>query len=188
MIWNYLYKSTLFRSELKHWLLLLSLLVWSLFATTVALTKSREVIVISLDSEGAARTVSEKNDLIFKKELVSFIRYFLEQYYNYSDKDYLLKMNEATELMSEELWLYKKEDLQKTANDLKAVPLIQEARLLSIDLLESHNVEAELELSITTRLQTVKTKLKVELEISEKERSLKNPWGYQIKGLKDVVL
>lgn len=188
MIWNYVFKSTLFRNELKHWALIISLFVWAVFATAMAVVRKDKVVLVTLDKDGFARIITDTNDLLLKKEMGAFINHFLSLYYGYSDKDFLNRIGDATDLMTDELWLQKKEDLVKISEDLKAMPLIQEVKVLSIDLVSENKLEAELELSITTRLQATKARLRVEVELKHAPRTLKHPWGYQIAGLVEHVL
>lgn len=188
MIWNYVFKSSLFRNELKHWLLIVTLVLWAVLASVMAVLRKDKVILVSLDKDGFARIITDTNDLLLKKEMGAFAAHLLNLFYGYSDKDFLLRMNQATDLMTDELWLEKKDSLIKISEDLKTMPLVQEVKILSIDLVSENKLEAFLELSIMTRLQATKAKLKVDLTLRPVTRTLKNPWGYQIESLVDHVM
>lgn len=181
------FKSKLLREEIKHWLLLLSLGVWALFATAFALKNNSKTILIGIDESGS-RLITETNDRILQNELKNFVKYFVEQYYIYDEKTFADQMSIASDLMSPELWEAQKPKLLELKEKLQKLPLVQLAEIESLDKIDSDKVEGILNLLIKSKISEHKVKLKISLKIMKSLRTEQNPWGFEIMELSDVVL
>lgn len=76
-----------------------------------------------------------------RKEVSSFIRNFIANYYSFSPANHAEQMGRAGDLMEKGLWDQKRESLLKINERLKVEPLIQKAEILSIDLLASDHAD-----------------------------------------------
>jgi hypothetical protein len=182
-----LLQSKLLREEIKHWALILSLLVWSLIASILALKNNSKTILIGISPMGA-EIITENNPKLSKIEITNFLKTFLENYYSYSSQTYLPQMEKSTNLWSDELFNTKKDSLIAQNERLTETHLTQTSKVISIDQLSADSYEATLELTITSKLTSNTLKIKSFLKISPHSRDEKNPWGYEITEVSDVAL
>ncbi len=124
---SYFLKSKLLRSEIKHWLLVTVLFLWSFTATYISLTEKEKIILIGMDEAGT-RLITESSDRLLKSELKNFLTNFFGLYYSYDEKTYQEKMGEATDLMTDQLWDLNKEKLFEIHKKLEKTPLTQKNR------------------------------------------------------------
>ncbi len=182
-----IFKSKLYREEIKHWILIVSLFIWALVATGFAIGKKEKTLVIGIDEAGT-RIISDSKDRVLQVELKQFFKYFLDQYYTYNVETFSERLGLATELMSTDLWEKEKSKLFDLKTKLNQIPITQFSELENIDLIDQNKVEAILRINIKSRLNEQSLKLKVMLNFKKQERSESNPWSYQITELSDVTL
>lgn len=180
-------KSKLYREEIKHWLLIVTLFTWALSATIVVFRNSSKTILVGMDESGA-RIISESTDRLLRLETKQFLKFFIDHYYTYDQVTFAEQMGLSTELMSPDLWEKEKSKLIELKAKLDKNPLSQNADIENMDLVDQNKVEAILKIKITSRMNEKIVRLKVILEFKKQERSDKNPWNYQITELSDVVL
>lgn len=180
-------KSQIFRNEIKHWILIISLSVWALLASVFALKNNAKTILIGIDESGS-RLITETNDRILQNELKNFIKYFVERYYIYDEKTYADQMSLASDLMAHDLWDMQKPKLLEIKEKIQKLPLVQLAEIESLDKVDNDKIEGVLNLMIKSKLSEHKVKLKITLKIGKSPRSEQNPWGFEITELSDVVL
>lgn len=182
-----IFKSKLYREEVKHWLLVIALFLWGLLASIFALKNNSKIIIIGIDENGS-RIISESNDRILQNELKNFLQSFIRTYYSYDEKSFSTQMEIASNLMSLELWESSKPKLLELKEKLQKNPLGQIPEIESIDLIDQGKVEAVLIISIKAKLSEQKVKLKVRIGFIKSPRTETNPWGYEITEVSDVVL
>ena len=169
-----IFKSKLYREEIKHWILIVSLFSWASVATGFAVGKKEKTLIIGIDEAGT-RIISDSKDRLLQVELKQFFKYFLDQYYTYNGETFTERLGLATELMSTELWESEKSKLFELKTKLDKVPINQFSELESIDLVDQNKVEAILRIKIKSRLNEQIVKLKVILNFKKQERSESNP-------------
>lgn len=182
-----IFTSKLLRSEIKHWLLIASLLLWALVSTFFALKNNSKTILIGIEESGA-RIISESNDRILQNELKNYISHFIENYYSYDDQSFGDKISLASDLMTTSLWESQTPKLLELQEKLKSQPLTQFAEVESMDKIDSNKIEAVLNLTIKSKLTEHKVKVKVVILYNKTKRTEQNPWGYQIEELSDATL
>lgn len=180
-------KSKLYREEIKHWLLVTSLILWAALASVFALKNESKTILIGIDENGS-KIINDSNDRILQNELKNFLKSFLLTYYGYDEKSFSSQIESASNLMSLELWERAKPRLLEQKEKLSKFPLTQIPDIESIDMIEQGKIEAILNLSIKARLNEQKVKLKVRLSFTKGPRTELNPWGFEITEVSDVVL
>lgn len=182
-----IFKSKLYREEIKHWMLIVCLIIWALIATIFSFRNTSKTLVIGIDEAGS-RLITESNDRLLQVELKQFFKYFLDQYYTYNQDTFQERVGLATELMSTELWEREKSKLLEIQDKLTKTPLIQFSELESLDLVDQNKVEAILKIKIKSRLNEQILKLRISLNFRKHGRSEKNPWNFEITELSDAVL
>jgi hypothetical protein len=181
-----IFRSKLIRNEITHWALVVALLLWALTASLYSFSKKDQLILIALDENGT-HLITKADDRLLQLELKNFIQNFISTFYDYDEKSFSEKMNKATDLMSEPLWLSQKENIQKIQKNLQENPLSQTPEIESLDLIGDSKIEALVGLKVTSRLREEKVFLKVTLEFKKHERSLQNPWGYEVINIYEVL-
>ena len=182
-----IFKSKLYREEIKHWLLTAALLFWSITATIFAIQNRKQTLIIGIDEAGS-RIISDSKDRLLQSELKQFFKYFLDQYFSYNQDTFNERVGVATELMSADLWEREKSKLTELKSKLDKLPLSQFSEIESVDLIDQNKIEAILKLKIKSRLSEQSVKLKVVLNFKKHDRSEKNPWNYEITELSDATL
>ena len=182
-----IFKSKLYRDEIKHWALMFVLLAWAILASYFALRNESKTILIGIDESGS-RIISETSDRILKSELKNFLKSFLENYYNYDEKNYSAQMGFAADYMSKDLWENQKPKLIEIKSKLEKVPLSQTSEIESLDLIDQNKVEGILILKVKSKINEQIVKLKISLNFSKAPRTETNPWGYEIQEISDVML
>lgn len=182
-----IFTSKLYRDEIKHWLLIVLLLLWSTLATFFAFKNNSKTILIGIDNS-ETRIISETNDRILQNELKNFINNFVENYYSYDDQSFGDKISQSSDLMAKSLWEIQAPKLLEVQNKLKSQPLSQFAEVESMDKIDSNKVEVVLNLTIKSKLTEHKVKIKVIILYTKTKRTEQNPWGYQIEELSDATL
>lgn len=183
---QYWLKSRFIREEALRLALIAALSLWAITATLVALLKTEKTILIGVSDE-ASYVISQSNEAVKRKEIASFVRSFIENYFEFTPSNHAEKISLAGDLMAKSLWDEKRPNLLKINERLKSEPLIQSAKILSIDLINEETVEALLEIHIAKRIESVSTNLKVTLKVRPHERTETNPWPYEITEVKDEV-
>lgn len=182
-----IFTSKLYRNEIKHWILIVSLFLWATIASFFALQNNTKTILIGVE-ESNTRIITETNDRILQNELKNFITNFIENYYSFDNQTFSGNISLASDLMIESLWNEKKPKLLEVQERLKTTPLIQYVEIESMDRVDSSRIEAILNLTIKSKLSEHIVKLKVTILFNKTPRTEKNPWGYQIEELSDVTL
>jgi hypothetical protein len=183
---QYWLKSRFIREEVLRLLLITALALWALTATAVALLKTEKTVLIGVADE-ASYVISQSNETIKRREIASFVRSFIESYFEFTPNNHAEKISRAGDLMAKSLWDEKLPNLLKINERLKTEPLIQSAKIHSIDLINEETVEAMLQVQITKRIESITTNLKVTLKVRPHERTESNPWPFEITEVKDEV-
>lgn len=184
---NLLYRSKLLRESILYWLSFVALLLWALTATAWAIHKSDKTVLIGIDEAGT-RIITNSSDRLVQSELKNILKYFFDNYYSYSDKNFFERMSLATDLFSNSLWEQQRDKILLLGTNLKKTPLSQSAEIESIDRVDNNKLEAILSLKVQSRMSEQKVKLKVLLTYKRSERTEKNPWGIEITEISDATL
>lgn len=182
-----IFKSKLYREEIKHWALIVTLIAWASLATLLALRNNNKVILIGVDESGM-RLVTDSKDILVQPELRQFVQTFVNNYYTYEKSNFSERVGAAADLMTQELWEREKSKVLGIKQKLENFPLSQDSELISMDLIEKNLVEAIVNIRIKSRLSSQVVKLKLTLKLSRTERSEQNPWSYEIMELSDATL
>lgn len=182
-----LFKSKLYREEIKHWGLIAVLLLWSLLTTTHILRSENKTILIAVE-DGSTRLVTDSFDRALQSEIRNFVTEFIHSYYNYNEETFSSQVGRASDLLSQSLWEQQKTKLFEIKQNLTKSSLSQKVEIASLELRENNSIEAGLTITVTSRLSEQKYKIKSKIQINKIPRSETNPWGFEITELKDETL
>lgn len=181
---QYWLRSRFIREEVLRLALIVSLALWAMVATAIAILKKDQTVLIGV-ADDASYVISNPNESLRQKEIVSFVRTFVSHYYEFTPTNHAEKISRAGDLMAKGLWESKRTDLKIVNERLKTEPLVQTANILSIDLVESETIEIALKIQIAKRIESISTNLKVTLKVRPHGRSESNPWPFEISEIKD---
>ncbi|MBN8540724.1 MAG: hypothetical protein J0L82_10095 [Deltaproteobacteria bacterium] len=184
---QYWLRSRFIREEVLRLGLIIVLGLWAVSATVFAVLKKDRTILIGV-ADDASYVISDSNEALRRKEIVSFVRSFIENYYVFTPSNHAEKISRAGDIMASALWESKRADLKQVNERLKTEPLVQTAKILSIDLVDRETIEAALQITILKRIETISTNLKVTLTVRPIERTETNPWPFEITEVRDETL
>lgn len=181
---HYWLRSRFIREEVLRLSLIIVLGLWATSATVIAVLKKNETILIGV-ADDASYIISDSNESLKRKEIVSFVRAFAKNFYEFTPTNHAERISQAGDLMAKSLWESKREELKQVNERLKSEPLVQTAKVLSIDLINDETIEIALQIEIAKRIENISTNLKVTLKVRSHERSESNPWPFEITEIKD---
>jgi hypothetical protein len=184
---GYWLRSRFIREEVLRTSIIVVLFSWAVTASLIALLKQDRTILIGVADE-SSYVISQSNETLRRKEIVSFVRGFIASYYEFTPTNHAEKISRAGDLMAAPLWESKRAGLLSINDRLKADPLVQSAKVLSIDLIDEQSVEALIQIQINKRIESITTNLKVTLKVHQRERTESNPWPFEIAEVSDAVL
>ncbi len=182
-----IFKSKLYREEIKHWLVIVLSICFGIVGSIHSIQSAPQTLLIGIDESGV-RLIKEGNDRLLQVELKQFLKYFLDQYYTYNSETFKDRLGFATELMSFDLWEREKPKLLEIQEKLNKAPLSQFSEIENIDLVEYGKIEALIRVKIKSRLNENELKLRVFIRYQNQMRNEKNPWNFEITELSDAVL
>lgn len=183
-----LLQSKLYQIELQRWALISCLLVWAIISTYFALRNQRETLLVGIEPSGFARLITDRDDRYIQEELKSFLKEYIARSYNYNEKSYSDQVGKAADLMSPDLWDSKRSELVNFAKRLEKETLSQTARIVSLDLLGEGQVEGLIDVEVIQKIRKQNFKLKIVMQFKPKQRTTRNPWGYEVTEFSDVSL
>jgi hypothetical protein len=161
------------------------LFLWGVTATIYATSKESKTVLIGIDENGT-RIIENKDDPLFKTEVVAFIRHFSLLLYNFDSQTYVENVGSASDLMSTELW----EELEIS---LKAKRNVVDERHISHSgvveqIIKSDDFQYDVLLKgyEQRQLKRVERFIKLQLVLNRKDRTNINPWGIEVAELKEV--
>jgi len=184
---HYWLRSRFIREEVLRLSLVIVLGLWATSATLIAVLKKNETILIGV-ADDASYIISGSNESLRRKEIVSFVRLFVANYYEFTPTNHAEKISRAGDAMASALWESKREELKLFNERLKTEPLVQTAKVLSIDLIDEETIEVALQIQIAKRIETILTNLKVTLKVRSHQRTDSNPWPFEITEVSDAAL
>ena len=182
-----IFKSKLYRNEIKHWSLIVSLTATTILSSYFALNNKEKIILVGV-TESESRIITDSSDRILKFELRNFIKDFLKTYYTYDNQNYLTQMEISSDLMTKDLFEKEKPKILELKNKLVTNSVDQRIEIENFDLLDDQNIEAIIKVLIQGKIDIKSVKLKVHLKFQKIPRSEQNPWGYEITEVSDVVI
>ena len=168
-----------YRKELVHILCISALFAWATIASYLALQNKTRVLIISSEN-GEMKTVSG-HDLDSQRNIEeNFVRRFLLLSYNFDTHSYQINTERSSDLMSENLFRSLKQQLKINLEDLRKKPFSQSAEVFKCDRPGVREYECELMVWNIKDGVDHQRKVRVALKIRTAERTLENPWGYEV--------
>jgi hypothetical protein len=100
---GYWLRSRFIREEVLRASVIVILFSWAVTASLIALLKKDRIILIGVADE-SSYVISQTNEILRRKEVVSFVRGFIASYYEFTPTSHVEKISRAGDLMTAPLW------------------------------------------------------------------------------------
>lgn len=161
------------------------LFLWGLTATLYAISKESKTVLIGIDDNGT-RVIENKEDPLFKTEVVAFIRHFSLLLYNFDQNTYVENVGSASDLMSVNLWEQLESKLKAKREVVSAKSISHSGIIEQIIKLDDHVYEVQIQGYEQRNLKRVQRKLKLQVRLNKTERTNMNPWGMEVDEIKEI--
>jgi len=171
----------IFRSKIQIWraLLFTALTTWAIVASLVALTSKPSLVLVGIDQYGT-RLITSETDRLVLIEKQNFLKKYLHYLFNYNSTNYDARTSAAGDMMAEALWDSKKSELQRISGQLKNTELTQTSTVSELRALPDHVYEADLLISVQTKLERKTTKLRSTIKLRPSARTKNQPYPYEV--------
>ena len=162
-------------------ILLAASLVWAGSVTYLywQLKNNPRVVAITMD----AGKESLQNVQLGEMEKMTFLRQYLERYFNYDSNNFWQSQTSLAFLMSPKLSEERIREVSRLREKIQQKNLSQAGRLLGLKLLPDASYEATVHLRITENAQKNDLYIKTRIRLSSTERTLENPWGLVVSSM-----
>lgn len=184
------YKILLVRKYTIEWLLIAALAFCLAITAIYAFSKKSETLIIAIDQNGT-RIVTEKDDPIYKVEVMNFIRTFVSLSYNWDQETFTENAGKYSELMSLDLWNQKKSEILRVADELKKEPMQASTMITKItkdknkDGDDIYKVYTTQTVSRRARTATLKYLFTIQVAKTAK-RTKENAYGYEVTSIEET--
>jgi hypothetical protein len=137
-------------------------------------------IIIGIDPYGT-RIIETSDDRLIRLERHNFIKLFIRRLYTFESESLSKSLSDAGDMMSLELWNKKESDYQKLLEELKSSPFQQISKIEDLREIDPNTYQADLELIIKKNLEEKRMRIRLSVVIVTANRSLKNPYPYQVE-------
>ncbi|MNK07439.1 hypothetical protein D3C87_253530 [compost metagenome] len=163
-------------------LLVLSVL-WASASTFLYLTLKNNPKVVAITT-GEMNKSNMANFQLSEMEQLSFVRQFVEQYFNYTSNNFWQTQTTLAFLMDSPLRQKRIEEVSRLREKIQKKTLSQKALLKSITLEGADTYKIDLTLQINEEGQAPQElPTQAVLQIKATERTLENPWGLLITSM-----
>lgn len=149
--------------------------------------KSKNSLIIAIDSNGA-RVVSAEKDPIFKTEATRFIQRFLASVYNFQSDTFVKQIGYAANVMSDELWSLKKDEIMNLKDRVEADQVILKGNIQKLSLGENGIYYALVDVSEKSRISEKKHLVKISLKLKQTVRNNENPSGLLVDSYEEELI
>ncbi|KHD89324.1 MAG: hypothetical protein OM95_04150 [Bdellovibrio sp. ArHS] len=168
--------------------LLLLTLLWGTLITYQywQLKNNPRVVAIALDAGRNTMGQTQANEL----EKLTFLRQFLERYYNYDSNNFWQSQTALAALMTPRLADGRVREVNRLRDKIQQKNLSHLSRLVTLQKVGTESYQAVTELQITeaanSNEETTQSRLYIStnLTIQTAERTLENPWGLLVSDMK----
>jgi hypothetical protein len=163
------------------------LFVFSFILNASSLFKAKRPVLIAIDQNGT-RIVTEEKDPIFKTEAVAFIQRFLRSVYNFKSDSFVRNIGYATNVMSEDLWEAKKNEIIDLKNRVDRDQVSVNGIIQKLSLDENGIYYALIDVKEYSRLSERNHRVKVAIKLKQSLRTLENPTGLMVDSYEEELI
>ncbi|MDG0817792.1 hypothetical protein [Bdellovibrio svalbardensis] len=162
--------------------ILLSLaILWAATSTFLYVQLKNNPRVVAVTT-GLNSPSSPENFQLGEMEKITFLRQYLERYFNYDSNNFWQTQASLSFLMAPELRDRRLEEVRRLREKIQQKNLIQKAQLISLSSKGPNSFEALItQQLIEGQNKTSDLNITIQMELSTTERTLENPWGLVVK-------
>lgn len=157
------------------WAAVVSYLYWQL-------KNNPRVVAVTID----AGKESLQNIQMGEMERMTFLRQYLERFFNYDSNNFWQSQTSLAFLMVPKLGEERIREVSRLREKVQQKNMSQIGRLISLKLLADGSYKAQLQLQITEDTQKNELYATSQIRLSPTERSLENPWGLVVSEMKFI--
>lgn len=150
------------------------------------LAKIKEPIIIGIDLNGT-RVVTNQNDPIYKTEATAYIQKFIFNVYNFNSKNFHQRIGLATGLMSEELWLSKKNIILDLKDKVERDAIAVEGAVQKISQDVDGVYYVRVDVREASRLKVSDHKIDLKIKLKSVARDISNPYGLEVDLYEETI-
>ncbi|MGE5086956.1 MAG: hypothetical protein ACM3MG_11690, partial [Bacillota bacterium] len=151
------------------WAVSVSVLYWRL-------KSNPRVIAVTTDMTGHSESL--QNFQLGEMEKLTFVRQFLDRYFNYDSNNFWQSQTSLSFLMAPDLREKRIQEVQRLREKIQVKSLNQHGQLLSLITLEPDSYRALVVVQISEGSnKNSELFISLNLKVSSTERTLENPWG-----------
>lgn len=173
--------------KMMKFLLIVGLLVYSAVCTVVMLQIKPTTLVIGIDSYGT-RVIETKDDHLIRLERHNFVKSFLTLLFNYNSDNFSKNASMAGDMMSSEAWNKRQTEFKQLVSSLKEVPIQQVSEVEDIREIDQTSYEADLKITIRSKLNEKKLRVRVVMNLKPASRTAINPFPWEVSNYEEQVL
>ncbi|MDE0151967.1 MAG: hypothetical protein OXK80_05690 [Bdellovibrionales bacterium] len=171
----------IYKNEIICFFLIISLFLWSLFATFLAFQNKSQVLLIGKTNSSYQIIENEEKSPV---ETMNFIRHFIALTLNFDKKSYRKHISMAGDLMTDALWNKKNDEFKDMASYIKEQNVIQSSEILSIKKQKKNFFEVKIRNYLFKKGTLTETDKFILLSLTENKRNYKNPWRHSVSDIK----
>ncbi len=162
--------------------LLAASVIWASVVTYLywQLKNNPRVVAVTID----AGKESLQNIQMGEMERMTFLRQYLERFFNYDSNNFWQSQTSLAFLMAPKLGEERIREVSRLREKVQQKNMSQIGRLISLKLLSDGSYKALLQLQITEDTQKNQLFATTQIRLNTTERSLENPWGLVVSEMK----
>ncbi len=156
-------------------------IVWSATSTFLYLQLKNNPRVVAVTT-GSNSSLPQENFQLGEMEKITFLRQYLERYFNYDSNNFWQTQASLSFLMAPELRDKRLQEVRRLREKIQQRNMNQKAQLVTLSSKGRNTFEAVITQQIIDgQTKTSDLSFKVDLELDTTERTLENPWGLVVK-------
>lgn len=156
-------------------------ILWGAISTFLYLQLKNNPRVVAVTT-GLNSSFSQENFQLGEMEKITFLRQYLERYFNYDSNNFWQTQASLSFLMAQDLRDKRLEEVRRLRDKIQQKNLIQKAQIVSLASSGKNSFTALINQQIIEgQTKTSDLNITLHLELAATERTLENPWGLLVK-------
>ena len=162
--------------------LFILVLIWAVTSTYMYLRLKNNPMVVAVTTGMNSSPLSQESFQLSEMEKVTFLRQYLDRYFNYDANNFWQSQTSLSFLMAPDLRDRRIAEVRRLREKVQQKNISQKAQLLSLKSLGQNRFEAMMKVQITEEQnKTSDLTMTLQMELGKTERTLENPWGLLVQ-------
>lgn len=178
----------LYKTEILSACAIALLSVWALSSTVIAISRNDKVVIFRINSDGESELIGEKNDGALAEP---FIYRYVQLMYNYDSNSFESNVRKSLPYLSQEFWTKIKPDFIASIAKIKERRVVQSTAITTkVSKIDGNQyafaTQSEITKNSSDGNRTTETQmLKVLIQVKKVQRSLENPFGWEVQNVSE---